>query len=43
VLELYDVLHRPVIALDLALRLRVVRSAAGIRYFPLAEILPELA
>jgi hypothetical protein len=43
VLELDHVLHRPVIALDLALGLRVVRNATGMRHFSLAEILAELA
>ena len=43
VLELDHVLHRSVIALDLALRLRVVRSAAGVAHAPLGQILPEFA
>jgi hypothetical protein len=35
------VLHGPVIALDLALRLRVVGSASGVAHASIAEILPE--
>ncbi len=42
-LKLHDVLHRSVIALDLALSLRVVRSASGMAHASIAEIFPELA
>ena len=41
--EFDDVLQGPVIALDLALRLRVVGSAAGVSHLPLVQIVPEFA
>ncbi len=42
-LKLHNVLHCPVVALDLALCLRVIRSASGMAHASVAEILPELA
>jgi hypothetical protein len=43
VLELQHILHRPVIPLDLPLRLRVVGRASRMRHLALFEVLPELA
>jgi hypothetical protein len=43
VLELDDILHRPVIALDLALGLRVIRSASGMRHLPVSTVGSGLA
>jgi len=42
VLKLDHVLHRPVIALDFALRLRAIGSAASVSHAALAQIFPEL-
>jgi hypothetical protein len=42
-LQLDDVFERPVIALDLALGPRVIRSASSMRHLPVAEVLPEFA
>ena len=43
VLELHDVIHCPVIALDLAPRLRVIQSSAGRGHLPLAQMFTEIA
>jgi hypothetical protein len=43
VLEPHHVLHDPVVALDLVVGLRVVRSAARVRHLAVAQVLTELA